>query len=46
MSLFVECKADETLAFALGVARGDIGHALVRGRVFAQVCAGITYRNG
>jgi hypothetical protein len=37
MSLFVECKPDETLAFALGVARRDIEHALGRGRVCAQV---------
>ena len=37
MSLFVECKPDETLAFALGVARRDIDHALGRARVCAQL---------
>jgi hypothetical protein len=37
MSLFVECKSDETLAFALGVASGDIEHALGRARVCAQL---------
>ncbi|HTV40913.1 MAG TPA: hypothetical protein VMF08_10075 [Candidatus Sulfotelmatobacter sp.] len=37
MSLFVECKADEALAFALGVARRDVEHALGRGRVCTQV---------
>jgi hypothetical protein len=42
MSLFVECKSDETLASALGVARRDIEHALGR----ANVCAQLSRRNG
>jgi len=42
MSLFVECKSDETLAFALGVSRSDIEHALGR----ASVCAQLSRRNG
>jgi len=37
MSLFVECKPDETTAFALGVPRKQVEHALGRGRVFAQL---------
>jgi hypothetical protein len=42
MSLFVECKPDETLASALGVARRDIEHALGR----ASVCAQLSRRTG
>lgn len=42
MSLFVECKPDETLAFALGVARRDIEHALGR----SSVCAQLSRRTG
>ncbi|MBU6408839.1 MAG: hypothetical protein KGR98_00500 [Verrucomicrobia bacterium] len=37
MSLFVECKPDETLAFALGVPRNDIEHANDIGRVCKQL---------
>src|SRR5215475_8424939 len=37
MSLFVECKPDETLAFALGIPRKQVEHALGRARVFAQL---------
>ena len=37
MSLFVECKSDETLAGALGVLRGDMEHALGRASVCAQL---------
>lgn len=37
MSLFVECKSDETLAFALGLARRDVEHALGRASVCAQL---------
>ena len=33
MTLVVECKADEALVRALGVARGDIEHFLGKGRV-------------
>lgn len=43
MSLFVECKPDETLAFALGVPCKRIEHAL-RGK--AGVCAQLARRNG
>ena len=42
MSLFVECKPDETLAFALGVTRREIEHALGR----ASVCAQLSRRSG
>ena len=42
MSLFIECKSDETLAFALGVPRRDIEHSLGR----AAVCAQLSRRNG
>jgi hypothetical protein len=42
MSLFIECKSDETLAFALGIPRRDIEHALGR----ASVCAQLSRRNG
>jgi hypothetical protein len=42
MSLFVECKPDETLAFALGVSRRDLEHAGNR----AGVCAQVSRRNG
>jgi len=42
MSLFVECKPDETLASALGIARRDIDHALGR----ARVCTQLSRRNG
>ena len=41
MSLFVECKPDETLALALGVIRRDLIHAGNR----AGVCAQIARRN-
>jgi len=37
MSLFVECKPDETLAFVLGVSRRDVEHAGSRARVCTQV---------
>jgi hypothetical protein len=37
MTLFVECKPDETLAVALGVPRRDVEHALGRSSVFAQL---------
>lgn len=37
MSLFVECKPDETLAFALGISRREIEHALGRASVCAQL---------
>jgi hypothetical protein len=42
MSLFVECKPDETLALALGVSKGDLIHAGNR----AGVCAQVSRRNG
>jgi hypothetical protein len=42
MSLFVECKSDETLAAALGVPRREIEHALGR----ASVCAQLARRKG
>jgi hypothetical protein len=42
MSLFVECKPDETLVFALGVARRDVEHAGNR----TGVCAQVSRRNG
>ncbi len=42
MSLFVECKSDETLAIALGVEPRVIEHALGR----ASVCAQLSRRNG
>ena len=42
MSLFVECKPDETLAFALGVKRREVEHALGR----PGVCAQLSRRNG
>jgi hypothetical protein len=42
MSLFIECKSDETLAFALGVPRKNIEHALGR----ASVCAQLSRRTG
>lgn len=41
MSLFVECKPDETLAFALGVPRNKVEHALGSGRV----CVRLAQRN-
>ena len=37
MSLFVECKPDETLACAIGIPRRDIEHALGKARVCAQL---------
>ena len=37
MSLFVECKSDETLAAALGISRREIEHALGRGAVCLQL---------
>jgi hypothetical protein len=37
MSLFVECKPDETLAIALGVSKRNLEHAGSRARVCAQV---------
>jgi hypothetical protein len=37
MSLFVECKPDETLAAALGLARRDLDHAGNRAGVCLQV---------
>ena len=37
MSLYVECKPDETVALALGVARHDLEHALSRAGVCIQV---------
>jgi hypothetical protein len=37
MSLFVECKPDETLAIALGVSKRDLVHAGNRAGVCAQV---------
>jgi hypothetical protein len=37
MSLFVECKPDETLAIALGVSKRDLEHAGNRARVCSQV---------
>jgi hypothetical protein len=42
MNLFIECKSDETLAFALGVPRKNIEHALGR----ASVCAQLSRRTG
>ena len=42
MSLFVECKADEALAFALGMSRREVEHALNR----PGVCAQLARRNG
>jgi hypothetical protein len=42
MSLFVECKSDETLAIALGVAPRAIEHAANR----AGVCAQLARREG
>jgi hypothetical protein len=42
MSLFVECKPDETLALALGVSRHDLEHAGNR----AGVCAQVSRRSG
>ena len=42
MSLFIECKSDETLAFALGVPRRNIEHALGR----ASVCGQLAKRTG
>ena len=41
MSLFVECKPDETLAFVLGVSRRDLEHAGNR----AGVCVQVSRRN-
>jgi hypothetical protein len=37
MSLFVECKPDETLAFALGIPRREVEHAGNRAGVCKQV---------
>jgi hypothetical protein len=37
MSLFVECKPDETLAFALGVSRREVEHAGNRAGVCTKV---------
>ncbi len=37
MSLFVECKPDETLAFALGLSIRDVEHALNRPGVCGQL---------
>jgi hypothetical protein len=37
MSLFVECKPDETMAFALGFSRRDVEHAGNRAGVCAEV---------
>jgi hypothetical protein len=37
MSLFVECKPDETLAITLGVSKRGLEHAGSRARVCAQV---------
>lgn len=42
MSLFVECKPDEAVAFALGVPRRDVEHALNR----SGVCAQLARRSG
>jgi hypothetical protein len=42
MSLFVECKPDETLAFALGVSRRDVEHAGNR----AGVCTEVSCKSG
>jgi hypothetical protein len=42
MSLYVECKPDETLAFALGIPRRDVEHSLNR----PGVCAQLARRNG
>jgi hypothetical protein len=42
MSLFVECKPDEALAFALGVSRRDVEHAGNK----AGVCAQVSRRSG
>jgi len=44
MSLFIECKPDETLAHVLGVPRKEIQHALGRASVCAQLArrAGVT----
>ncbi len=37
MSLFVECKSDETLVLAIGVSRHQVAHALGRASVCAQL---------
>jgi hypothetical protein len=37
MSLFVECRSDETLALALGLSVREVEHALGRGSVCAQL---------
>jgi len=42
MRLFVECRPDEALAFALGVSRRDVEHAGNR----TGVCAEVSRRNG
>ncbi len=42
MSLFVECKPDETLAIALGISKRDLVHAGNR----AGVCAQVSRRSG
>jgi hypothetical protein len=42
MSLFVECKADETLVLALGATRQQVEHAANR----AGVCAQLARREG
>ena len=42
MSLFVECKPDETLAMALGVSEREVEHAGNR----AGVCAQLSRRSG
>jgi len=42
MSVFVECKPDETLVIAVGVARRHVEHALNR----SGVCAQLARRNG
>ena len=42
MSLFVECKADETLVIALGVTRQQVEHAANR----AGVCTQLARREG
>lgn len=42
MSLFVECKADETLVLSLGIARQRVEHAANR----AGVCAQLLRREG